>query len=260
MKRLRRRPWKAAGRGGRFDGHNMLFSPVLASDTYLVSYPRSGSTWLRCMLTTLVHGTPVTPALVAETVPDVHRSDRARPRRRDPLVVKSHTPFVDIPAKVVYLARDGRDAVLSFHYLQVQQGRIPARADPRDAFFRDDGWPCPWHVHVSGWLDGLSARDTDRWLVLRYEDLVRDPAAGVAAVARLAGLDASAEAVDRAVRLNGRPALEAVELAAGPGSLNHLGAARPDWRAVLVDDDLARYHALAGAALERLGYALEGSP
>jgi hypothetical protein len=209
------------------------------------------------MLTTLVRGTAVTPALVAETVPDVHRSDRARPRHLDPLVVKSHTPFVDIAAKVVYLARDGRDAVLSFHYLQVQQGRVAPGTDPREAFFRDDSWPCPWHRHVEGWLDGLVHRDPARWLVVRYEDIVRDPATQLAAVARVAGLDAPADAVERAVRLNARPQLEAVERAAGAGSLNHLGTDRPDWRAVLAGDDLARYHALAGPALERLGYPVE---
>ena len=161
-------------RRDRFAGNPMLFSRVLASDTYLVSFPRSGSTWLRCMLTTLVHGTEVTPELVAATVPDVHRSDRTRPRHLDPLVVKSHTPFVDIPAKVVYLVRDGRDAIMSFHSLQVKRNRVAAESDPRLLFFRADAWPCPWHEHVAGWLDGLAGREPGRHIVVRYEDVVSD--------------------------------------------------------------------------------------
>ena len=179
-------------RRDRFAGNPMLFSRVLARDTYLVSFPRSGSTWLRCMLTTLVHGTEVTPELVAATVPDVHRSDRTRPRHLDPLVVKSHTPFVDIPAKVVYLVRDGRDAIMSFHSLQVKQSRLAAETDPRLLFFRDDAWPCPWHEHVTGWLDGLAGRPPDRHIVVRYEDVVAAPARHVEAVARLAGIPAAA--------------------------------------------------------------------
>jgi estrone sulfotransferase len=237
----------------------MLFSRVLAGDTYLVSFPRSGSTWLRCMLTTLVHSTEVTPELVAATVPDVHRSDRTRPRHLDPLVVKSHTPFVDIPAKVVYLVRDGRDATMSFHSLQMKRNRVPAGTDPRQLFFRDDTWPCPWHEHVSGWLDGLAARSPGRHIVVRYEDVVADPAPHLEAVARLAGLPAAAADVERAVRLNARRELEAVERVSGAGSLNHLGTARPDWRDVLSPDDLQRYEAVAGPALARLGYPLEGS-
>lgn len=244
-------------RRDRFAGNPMLFSRVLARDTYLVSFPRSGSTWLRCMLTTLVHGTEVTPELVAATVPDVHRSDRTRPRHLDPLVVKSHTPFVDIPAKVVYLVRDGRDAIMSFHSLQVKQSRVAAGSDPRLLFFRADAWPCPWHEHVAGWLDGLAGREPGRHIVVRYEDVVTAPARHVAAVARLAGLPAAASDVERAVRLNARPELEAVERASGAGTLNHLGTARPDWRDVLSQDDRQRYEAVAGPTLARLGYPLE---
>ena len=246
-------------RRDRFAGNPMLFSRVLARDTYLVSYPRSGSTWLRCMLTTLVHGTEVTPELVAATVPDVHRSDRTRPRHLDPLVVKSHTPFVDIPAKVVYLVRDGRDAIMSFHSLQVKQHRAPADRDPRLLFFGDDAWPCPWHQHVAGWLDGLAAREPGRHLVVRYEDVLAEPARHLEAVARLAGLPVATVDVERAVRLNTRPELETVERMSGAGSLNHLGTARADWRDVLAPDDRRRYEAVAGAALARLGYPLEGS-
>ena len=247
-------------RRDRFADNPMLFSRVLASDTYLVSFPRSGSTWMRCMLTTLVHGTEVTPELVASTVPDVHRSDRNRPRHRDPLVVKSHTPFVDIPAKVVYLVRDGRDAIMSFHSLQVKRDRVAAETDPRLLFFRDDTWPCPWHEHVDGWLDGLAGRAADRHIVVRYEDVVTAPARHLEAVARLAGLPAAAPDIERAVRLNARPALEAVERVSGAGTLNHLGTARPDWRDVLSPDDRRRYEAMAGSALARLGYPLEPSP
>jgi estrone sulfotransferase len=241
----------------RFNGHNMLFARVLARDTYVVSFPRSGSTWLRCMLTTLVHGTAVTPALVAETVPDVHRSNRSRPRHRGSLIVKSHTPFVEIPAKVIYLVRDGRDATLSFHYLQIQQHRLPADADPRVAFFGGDPWPCHWHEHASGWLDGLAGRDADRHLVVRYEDLLAEPSHHLAAIARLAGLPASASDVERAVRLNARHELQAIERAGGAGSLNHLGRGRPDWRVVLSAADRRRYEAFAGPTLARLGYPLE---
>ena len=248
---------KLLARRERFAGNNMLFSRVLARDTYLVSYPRSGSTWFRCMLTTLVHGTEVTPALVSATVPDVHISNRVRPRNLEPLIVKSHTPFVDIPAKVVYLVRDGRDAILSYHYLQVQRHRVPAGADPRLAFFGDDAWPCRWHEHVSGWLDGLADRDADRHLVVRYEDLVVEPAKHLEAVARLAGLPAPTPDVERAVRMNARHELRAVERAAGAGSLNHLDTSRPDWRDVLSPEDRRRYEAVAGPTLARLGYAVE---
>ena len=235
-------------RRDRFAGNPMLFSRVLADDTYLVSFPRSGSTWLRCMLTTLVHGTEVTPELVAATVPDVHRSDRIRPRHVDPLVVKSHTPFVDIPAKVVYLVRDGRDAIMSFHYLQMNRNRVPPGSDPRLLFFREDTWPCPWHGHVTGCLDRLATRAPDRHIVVRYEDLRTDTAATLKRVLSFVDMPADDARIDAAVEANTKEKMQAKE-----GASAHLQSRNVEGTTFVRADRRATVdEVLAPPTLERL--------
>ena len=193
-------------------------------------------------------------------MPDVHRSDRNRPRHRDPLVVKSHTPFVDIPAKVVYLVRDGRDAIMSFHSLQVKRDRVAAETDPRLLFFRDDAWPCPWHEHVDGWLDGLAGRAADRHIIVRYEDVVTAPGATSRRWPGWPDCPRPRPTSSGPCASTPAPRSRRSSAVSGAGTLNHLGTARPDWRDVLSPDDRRRYEAMAGSALARLGYPLEASP
>jgi estrone sulfotransferase len=239
----------------------MLFSRISRTDTYIVAFPRSGSNWLRSMVSTLMHGAEVTPDLVDSTVPDVHRTGATRPAHLDPLIAKTHAPYLDIPAKVVYLVRDGRDATLSLHYYWVTRGRLEADAKPQELFFSNGVWPCPWHEYVTGWLDGLERRQRNvapPHLLLRYEDLVAHPARHLESVARLAGLTGLNDTrIEQAVHLNTLQRLKTVENRAGFGTMGHVGTPRPHWREVLSPADLARYEALAGPALTRLGYLLE---
>ena len=153
------------------------FDEVLAEDTYLVSFPRSGNTWLRCLLTAVVHDGELTPDLVAETVPDLHHSDPAVRPKPGPIWVKSHFPAPDRPfaGRVLYLVRHGLDAMRSYHHYLQLRGRIGPDLTFDDFLTSTDIWPCPWPEHVAGWLDALDVVPPDRGKVVRYEDLVAEP-------------------------------------------------------------------------------------
>jgi hypothetical protein len=238
----------------RAPAHPYLFARVQPSDTYLVSFPRSGNTWLRSLLTALVHDTEVTPELVQATIPDVHRSDRTQPPPGSWGLIKSHTPFVDMPARVVYLARDGRDAMLSYWAYLVARGRLDQGEGPGPFLRSTDVWPCPWPQHVDAWLDGVARRPKGRSLVVRYEDLVTDTAEGLARVAELAGLPVSVPRVTRAVRRADLAALQRAEASSGPGSLNLVSTQRPRWPDAVSSEDATSFMAVAGPVLQRLGY------
>jgi estrone sulfotransferase len=238
----------------RAPAHPYLFARVRPSDTYLVSFPRSGNTWLRSLLTALVHDEPITPELIQSTIPDVHRSDRSQAPPGRWGLIKSHTPFVEMPARVVYLVRDGRDAMLSYHAHQVALGRLDPGDGPGPFLRSNDVWPCPWPQHVQGWLDGLATRPKGRSLVLRYEDLTADTAEGLARVAELVGLPTSASRIARAVRRADIGTLQAAETSAGPGSLNLISTPHPRWPAGVSAADASWFMESAGPVLQRLGY------
>ncbi|PPS40648.1 sulfotransferase domain-containing protein [Chroococcidiopsis sp. TS-821] len=249
---------------GKYYNNKGLFPRISSDETYLMSFPRSGNTWMRHLITCLIHDREDYGDFVKITVPDIHRyrEDGEKKPTTKPLIVKSHVPFVDIPAKVIYLVRDGREAMLSYFYLKVKEGEISPDASPVDFYFKEDIWPCPWHVHIAGWLDGLARWSPERYKIIRYEDLVKSPAEHLFAVAEFIGIPVTQQSVQRAIELNKKTRLKHIESRDHKGRLNSVVGLdkQVKWQDILLDEDLARYEALAGAELKRLGYPTKTIP
>ena len=85
-------------------------------------------------------------------------------------------------ALYVHLIRDGRDAATSF--LAMPRGIVTESwAHPRTAA----GFACQWWTEVEA-ARALGRRVGDRYLEVRYEDLVRAPAAAIERICAFAGL------------------------------------------------------------------------
>lgn len=86
--------------------------------TYIVSYPRSGSSWLRFILAHILYpDKDISWPLIDRYVPDMNQEskwDKIGADRNAP-VVKNHHVSRDFYRKVIYLYRDGRDCVTSYY-------------------------------------------------------------------------------------------------------------------------------------------------
>jgi hypothetical protein len=137
---------------------------------WLASFPRSGNTFLRIVLhevygvgSSTFHKEPAYPVK-----PDYDRY----------AVVKTHLlPQELVPADpaipAVYIVRDGRDALVSIahHRSNLVAPGSDLRRNLIEAIVADDGSHFGgWSVNVSQWLRRAS-------LVIRFEDLIRDPIA-----------------------------------------------------------------------------------
>ena len=176
---------------------------VLPNDTYLVSYPKSGNTWLRYMLTLVRSGGDRTNLSAMERfVPDIYRaSNRQLLTVRFPRLLKSHERYTPAYKRVVYLARDPRSVFISLYWHHQQTGFLPESTSlsaylPR--FLESDERWGPWSAHVSGWLDAREA--TGRFLILRYEDLLADPIKGLQKVLHFLKIEASDRDLSEVVR------------------------------------------------------------
>lgn len=149
--------------------------PIHDDDLFLVSYPKSGNTWMRFLLANLLRSQaaaasdePIDFHSAVRYVPEYElHTDEVNAAER-PRVLKSHTPYNSEFPRVVYLVRDPRDVYVSYyHYMRK---RLPADTGI-SAFIRMDGLhPCHWHGHVAGWVDRPNVR------VIRYEDMLSDTA------------------------------------------------------------------------------------
>ena len=150
----------------------LRLEPIAATeseDVFLVGFPKSGITWLQTLLAGLFYRIDLTgihDTLVQDLIPDVE--DRPYYRRyRDPMFFKSsHLPQPQY-RRVIYLLRDGRDAVVSqWRHLEATQNAAPSLAQ---IITQPDPVFGLWHQHVDAWLTNPHQA---RMLVVKYEDLL----------------------------------------------------------------------------------------
>lgn len=170
-----------------------------ADDIFIVTYPRSGTTWVQYMLHLLTRSGQEAPfEHISQVCPWFERSLAVGAVRAEdlealpsPRVFKSHLPHAWLPSgvKVVYIQRDSLDVAMSYYhfygsYLGYAGGLEPFLA----RFLRGDLQYRAWFDHVAGWR----RRSGDPALcLLRYEALLADPGAGLGRLADFLGLSLS---------------------------------------------------------------------
>ncbi len=163
-----------------------MFSPDTTRDVFLVSYPRSGNTWLRSMIAQLVTKTKISSLRDLDyIVPDVHYAiPTSRVTKLPFYVVKSHEPLrlggaSEKYRRIIYVVRDPRDVAVSWHRYLLNNGLNNGVYDDNlDQFVSDfvSGriWPGSWQEHVESWTHGLELRPGNQIMVLRYEDIIQN--------------------------------------------------------------------------------------
>jgi Sulfotransferase domain len=164
---------------------------ILAEDIVIVGYLRSGNRWFQNLIAGELHGIGprfLPTALVHDLVLE---RDVGKYRRRYamPMYFESHALPLPEHRRVVYLLRDGRDAMVSYrHYREAIDGVeydflnfVSPETRP---------YPCHWAAHVD-------ARTNDRYRaqmsVIKYEDLIGKSIAELRRLCEFAGVSREPE-------------------------------------------------------------------
>jgi len=104
-------------------GRNFFVYP---DDTFLVSYPKSGSTWARFLVAALANPEETVSFLnIDRLLPSISsRSKRDLRNQPRPRLIKSHEYFDARYQNVIYVVRDPRDVVLSQYRFFLKRGAI----------------------------------------------------------------------------------------------------------------------------------------
>ena len=206
---------------------------VLPADVFLVSYPRSGNTWLRFLLANALRPEPpATFATFGEVVPDIYdEPDRALLRRPEP--------------RVLYVVRHPADVAVSYYHYLIKMRVIPPGHDV-DRFvasFVSGGLDDfgRWGDHVTGWLDAREGESD--FVLVRYEDVLDDPGEALAAAVELIGADVDDVTMAAAVERSRADELRRLE--------RETATALPTFRGSRLEDPFIR-EARAGTAAEEL--------
>ena len=155
MLRSRRIIKKIFGIGYRRNRKNVPDITIYPDDVYLVSYPRSGNTWVRYLLANALYpDIDWKPENLNKAIPDIYQVTQDALRTyKSPRIIKSHDVYRPYYPKVIYLYRDGRDVCVSCwnYYLRMNwyeggfQGFFQKFMEGDVAFGK-------WHKHVEEWL------------------------------------------------------------------------------------------------------------
>ena len=176
---------------------------VYPDDTFLVSYPKSGNTWVRFLLANLIHpNETVSFANINHLLPAPGVITKrflksvARPR-----ILKSHEPFDARFRKVIYLVRDPRDVAVSEYHFDLKKRYIAADMT-LEQFIKpflagETSSYGSWWEHVASWVGPRYGNPA--FLLTRYEDLLADPIVETAKIAEFLGIAADEARLKAAV-------------------------------------------------------------
>jgi hypothetical protein len=190
---------------------------VYLDDTFVVSYPRSGNTWTRFLIANLVHADKdVSFTNIEKLIPDTSsQSNRALKSTPRPRIIKTHEYFDHRYPKIIYIVRDPRDVALSYYDFQRKYMQIDDQY-PLERYVDDFvtgklisiGWGT-WGENVASWM--FTRGKQRNFLLLRYEDMMRDTASELARIAEFLGIDPSAERLQRAIDRSSADHMRALE-------------------------------------------------
>ena len=221
MQSLSRRIWH------RMTKPIYLASTAMKADAFLVSYPKSGRTWFRFVLSNyFVHafnlGTDVDlhsmfrilPNFDADPVRGIPAFASQKFPRQLPLIPVSHLDFrrrLFLNRPAIIMVRDPRDVIVSSYFHATRQKH--SFQGGMDQFIADRQRGLPALVHyLNGWAKGAKGRRT---CVLSYEGLTSATAAETAKVLSFLGCKINTADLEKAVEAGRFSAMKEQELSIG---------------------------------------------
>ena len=241
------------------------------SDIYLVSYPKSGNTWMRYLLAysiwpeltdlDLVEMASYIPSFGLELDKEVMKDPASPCNQLRHRIIKEHARYNALSKKYVkraiYIVRDGRDALVSYwHFCNQRDGT----SVPLGEFIEQSAQPAhsfgPWGEHVRGWLDApLKAK-----LVLRYEDMLADTHSCLRRALEFAEIERSDLVIENAVSRASFESMRKLEETRG-FNLEQLANVKfvrqgksGKWIDTFSPTDLEQFERYHRGSLEELGY------
>lgn len=190
---------------------------VYPDDIFITSYPKSGNTWVRFLVSNLFYYKDGFTDFwnIAERVPSIYWecNDTLKTFPR-PRVLKSHEYFDPRYPKVLYIVRDVRDVLVSYYQFQIKMQSIkPEVTLPEFARrflsgkFDKYG---TWRENVTSWVR-IRSNDHSRFCLIRYEDLKSNGKEALKKVASFLNLKCSEDQIETVLEMSSLERMRKIE-------------------------------------------------
>ena len=149
---------------------------VLKTDLFLVSYPKSGNTWLRFLLGNVLYE-DYNFSNMEDLIPDIYVvNNKELNKIKSPRILKSHEYFDPRYKKIIYIVRDPRSVSISyFEYLKKMKSISKNMKFDNflDLFLNGelDNYGS-WSENVNSWV--ATKKEDKNFLIIKYENLKKD--------------------------------------------------------------------------------------
>lgn len=226
---------------------------VRHSDTFLVSYPRSGNTFLRYLLAQIIDGDAGTDmANLNRLVPDMYKV-KLWMGQRSPRIIKSHETFQPQYPKSIYIHRDGREVAVSFYnYRRYFGGRDEEFDTFLERFLSGRLAFGAWHKHVEGWVRNAHEDGQTTILLVSYVDLINDTENELTRICKFLDIETTPDQIRASVEHSSKENMRegAAKVKGRLGFADRTETVDQYFTADLMD----RYWDVAGDVSQRLGY------
>jgi len=243
---------------------------VYEGDTFIVSYPRSGNTWMRFLVGNLANpDADVNYANIEKIAPDIYLTPESFLRKMArPRVLKSHEAFDPRYKKLIYVVRNPVDVALSlFHTLKRTNSKFKYSFQQFVTLYLEgefDAWFGSWDQHVNSWIHHQTHSNSIH--LVRYEELYSDPHAALTSVAKFLKYSVDEAAVRQAVERSSKGEMtrlykstgELIQRDIGKGNAGFLMPSEVERDVEIAETDLRRLIDRYSSTMQLLGYSTDG--